>query len=87
MVVEQAKHHVDDWLWKNASDIDALTYFFETQGLDPFGLATIMMENTKHSERVKALKKEYEKEVEEFLICSDAFHKKMEDMRMGHYDL
>ena len=87
MVVEQAKYHVDDWLWKNASDVDAMTYFFETQGLDHFGLATIMMENTKHSERVKALKKEYEKEVEEFLICSDAFHKKMEDMRMGHYDL
>lgn len=87
MVVEQAKYHVDDWLWKNGSDIDALQYFFETQGLDPFGLAIIMMENTKHSDRVKALKKEYEKEVEEFLICSDAFHKKMEDMRMGHYEL
>lgn len=87
MVQEEAKYHVDDWLWKNASDIDALTYFFETQGLDPFGLAIVMMENIKHSDRVKALKKEYEKEVEEFLICSDAFHKKMEDMRRGHYDL
>lgn len=87
MVVEEAKYHVDDWLWKNASDVDVLQYFFETQGLDPFGLALIMMENTAHHDRVKALKKEYEKEVEEFLICSDAFHKKMEDMRMGHYEL
>jgi len=87
MVVEQAKYHVDEWLWKNASDGESLVYLFQTQGLEMSDLAMILAENTKHSDRVNALKKEYEKEVEEFLICSDAFHKKMEDMRMGDYDL
>ena len=87
MVIEQAKYHVEDWVFANVNNTDAMVYFFEVQGLDPFGLATIMLEHTSHAARVKAILNEYEQEVEEFLICSDAFHKKMEAMRMGDYDL
>ena len=87
LVTEQAKYHVEDWVWRNVNDADSMQYLFETMGLDPFGLATIMLEHTSHADRVKAIVNEYEKEVEEFLICSDAFHKKMEAMRMGDYDL
>jgi len=87
LVVQEAKWHVKDWVWKNVNDADAMQYFFETMGLDPFGLATIMLEHTSHADRVEAILDEYEKDVEEFLICSDVFHKKMEAMRMGDYDL
>ena len=87
MVTEQAKYHVEDWVWRNVNDADSMQYLFETMGLDPFGLATIMLERKTHADRVKAILDEYEKEVEEFLICSDAFHKKMEAMRMGDYEL
>lgn len=87
MVVEQAKYHVDEWIEKNASNGESLVYLFQTQGLDMSDLAMILAENTTKEARAKVLKADYEKEVEEFLICSDAFHKKMEDMRMGHYDL
>jgi hypothetical protein len=87
MVVEQAKYYVDEWIDKNASDGESLVYLFQTQGLEMSDLAMILAENTTKEARAKVLKADYEKEVEEFLICSDAFHKKMEDMRMGHYDL
>lgn len=87
LVTQEAQWHVKDWVFANVNDSDAMQYFFETQGLDPFGLAIIMMENTSHEARVKAVLNEYEKDVEEFLICSDEFHKKMEAWRRGDYDL
>jgi len=87
MAEEQAKHHVKEWVEKNVNDPDAMQYFFETQGLDPFGLATIMLEHTTKESRIKEVLNEYEKDVEEFLISSDDFHKKMEAMRRGDYDL
>ena len=86
MAEEQAKHHVKEWVEKNINNPDAMQYFFETQGLDPFGLATIMLEHTTQEARIKELLNEYEKDIEDFLICSDEFHKKMEAMRRG-YDL
>lgn len=84
MAEEQAKYYVKEWVEKNVNDADAMQYLFETQGLDPFGLATTMLEHTTYEARVKAILDEYEKDIEEFLISSDEFHKKMEAMRRGH---
>lgn len=87
MVAEQAKYHVDEWIDKNASNGERLVYLFELLGLDMSDLAMILAENATPESRAKALKEDYSGEVEEFLICSDAFHKKMEAMRMGDYEL
>jgi hypothetical protein len=84
MAQEQAKYHVKEWVEKNVNNPDALQYLFETEGLDPFGLATIMLEHTTEEARIKELLNEYEKNIEEFLISSDEFHKKIEAMRRGH---